>query len=159
MQNFQAWMNSFNGFVWGPAMLVLILGTGLYLQIRLLGMPIRRIGSGLRLVWRGRNVDPDLPGKTLVFCATDHHAQMVVGLLKQAFDEAYGGIDDDAVAKITGNTDRPNELIRRFKNERDPRIAVGLVADVCTVLWFNFHAASRLEQNGRIAFALAKQAG
>ncbi|MCU0256789.1 MAG: sodium:alanine symporter family protein [Vicinamibacterales bacterium] len=69
MQNFQAWMNSLNGVVWGPAMLVLILGTGLYLQIRLLGMPIRRIGSGLRLVWRGRDVDPDLPGEVSPFSA------------------------------------------------------------------------------------------
>jgi AGCS family alanine or glycine:cation symporter len=48
---------------------VLILGTGLYLQIRLLGMPIRRIGSGLKLVWRGRDVDPDLPGEVSPFSA------------------------------------------------------------------------------------------
>ena len=69
MQTFQAWMNSLNGFVWGPAMLVLILGTGLYLQLRLFGMPIRRIGAGLRLVWRGRNVDPSLPGEVSPFAA------------------------------------------------------------------------------------------
>src|SRR5688572_7787175 len=47
-------LNAVNAFVWGPAMLVLILGTGLYLQIRLHGMPIRRIASGFRLVWGGR---------------------------------------------------------------------------------------------------------
>ena len=69
MQTFQDWMNSLNGFVWGPAMLVLILGTGLYLQLRLSGMPIRRIGAGLRLVWRGRNVDPSLPGEVSPFSA------------------------------------------------------------------------------------------
>ena len=69
MQSFQDWMNTLNGFVWGPAMLVLILGTGLYLQLRLLGMPIRRIGSGLRMVWRGRDVDPDLPGEVSPFAA------------------------------------------------------------------------------------------
>ena len=69
MQTFTAWMNSLNGFVWGPAMLVLILGTGLYLQIRLGGMPVRRIASGLRLVWRGRDVDPDLPGEVSPFAA------------------------------------------------------------------------------------------
>lgn len=69
MQTFTAWMNSLNGFVWGPAMLVLILGTGLYLQLRLFGMPIRRIGAGLRLVWRGRNVDPSLPGEVSPFAA------------------------------------------------------------------------------------------
>jgi Na+/alanine symporter len=37
MDTFTAWMNSLNGIVWGPAMLVLILGTGLYLQLRLCG--------------------------------------------------------------------------------------------------------------------------
>jgi len=52
MQTFHAWMESLNSFVWGPAMLVLILGTGLFLQLRLRGMPVLRIGSGLRLVWR-----------------------------------------------------------------------------------------------------------
>jgi AGCS family alanine or glycine:cation symporter len=57
MSTFMAWMNELNGIVWGPAMLALILGTGLYLQVRLGGMPIRRIGAGLRLVWRGRGGD------------------------------------------------------------------------------------------------------
>jgi AGCS family alanine or glycine:cation symporter len=69
MQTFQAWMNSLNGFVWGPAMLVLILGTGLYLQVRLGGMPIVRIGSGLRLVWRGRVGDVDGHGEVSPFAA------------------------------------------------------------------------------------------
>jgi AGCS family alanine or glycine:cation symporter len=69
MQTFADWMNSLNGFVWGPAMLVLILGTGLYMQLRLHGMPIRRIGSGLRLVWRGRDVDSTLPGEVSPFAA------------------------------------------------------------------------------------------
>jgi AGCS family alanine or glycine:cation symporter len=57
MSTFMAWMNQLNGIVWGPAMLALILGTGLYLQVRLGGMPIRRIGAGLRLVWSGRGGD------------------------------------------------------------------------------------------------------
>jgi len=69
LDTFTTLMNSLNGLVWGPAMLVLILGTGLYLQLRLLGMPIRRIGAGLRLVWRGRNVDPSLPGEVSPFAA------------------------------------------------------------------------------------------
>jgi AGCS family alanine or glycine:cation symporter len=69
MQTFQAWMNTLNGFVWGPAMLVLILGTGLYLQLRLAGMPILRIGSGLRLVWRGRVGDVDGHGEVSPFAA------------------------------------------------------------------------------------------
>ena len=57
MQAFQAWMSELNSFVWGPAMLVLILGTGFYLQVRLRGMPVLRIPAGLRLVWSGRGGD------------------------------------------------------------------------------------------------------
>jgi AGCS family alanine or glycine:cation symporter len=50
-------------------MIVLILGTGLYLQLRLGGMPVLKIGAGLRLVWRGRDVDPDHPGEVSPFAA------------------------------------------------------------------------------------------
>ena len=57
MQAFQAWMSELNSFVWGPAMLVLILGTGFYLQVQLRGMPVLRIPAGLRLVWSGRGGD------------------------------------------------------------------------------------------------------
>lgn len=71
-----------------------------------------------------RHIDPSLEGKTLIYCATDHHADLVVKLLKEALDDQYGGVEDDAVAKITGASDRPLELIRRFKNERNPNIAV-----------------------------------
>jgi AGCS family alanine or glycine:cation symporter len=57
MDSFSAWVKAIDSFVWGPAMLALILGTGCYLQLRLGGMPIRRIGAGLRLVWNGRGGD------------------------------------------------------------------------------------------------------
>ncbi|MGB5102763.1 MAG: sodium:alanine symporter family protein [Steroidobacteraceae bacterium] len=69
MQTFTAGMNSLNSFVWGPAMLVLILGTGLYLQMRLGWMPIRRIGSGLRMVWRSREGDGEHHGEVSPFSA------------------------------------------------------------------------------------------
>ena len=67
-----------------------------------------------------RHIEPTLPGKTLVFCATDLHADMVVRLLKEAFEDA----PEQAVVKITGASDKPNELIRRFKNEKYPSVAV-----------------------------------
>lgn len=71
-----------------------------------------------------RELDPASRHKTLIFCATDAHADMVVDLLKRAFDARYGSVDDDAVIKITGAADRPLQLIRRFKNERNPNVAV-----------------------------------
>ena len=47
--------SSLNGIVWGPLMLVLILGTGLFLMLGLRGMPVRRLGYGFRMLWRGRD--------------------------------------------------------------------------------------------------------
>lgn len=69
-------------------------------------------------------LDPSSRQKTLVFCANDAHADLVVDLLKKAFAERYGGVDDDAVLKITGAADQPLQLFRRYKNERNPNVAV-----------------------------------
>lgn len=43
-----------NGIAWGWPMLVLILGTGLYLMIALKAMPLRQIGPAFKLLWQGR---------------------------------------------------------------------------------------------------------
>lgn len=67
-----------------------------------------------------RHLDPDLPGKTLVFCSTDQHADTVVRLLKETFPHT----PDDAIVKITGKADKPLEHIKRYKNEQYPSIAV-----------------------------------
>jgi type I restriction enzyme, R subunit len=69
-------------------------------------------------------IDPALPGKTLIFAATDAYADIVVKALKKAFADAYGEIDDDAVKKITGSVDRVQAIVRSFRNDANPRIAV-----------------------------------
>lgn len=69
-------------------------------------------------------LDPASNQKTLIFCANDAHADLVVKLLKEAFEEQYGSVEDDAVIKITGKADKPIQLIRRYKNERLPNVAV-----------------------------------
>lgn len=71
-----------------------------------------------------RQIDPAADGKTLIFCASDAHADLVVAELKKALDARYGEVDDNTVMKITGSSDKPLQLIRRFKNERLPSIAV-----------------------------------
>ena len=50
-------IETLNGIVWGPFMLALILGTGLYLSIGLKFMPIRMISEGFRLIFQGRKED------------------------------------------------------------------------------------------------------
>jgi type I restriction enzyme R subunit len=72
------------------------------------------------------HVDPKAPGtgKTLIFAATDAHADIVVTETKKAFASKYGEIDDAAVKKITGSVDNVRALIRSFRNDADPRMAV-----------------------------------
>ena len=60
----------------------------------------------------------------MIYCVSDAHADMVVVELKKAFEARYGSVDDDAVIKITGTADKPLALIRRYKNERNPNVAV-----------------------------------
>lgn len=43
-----------SGIIWGPVMLVLLLGVGLYLTIGLKAMPWRRIPRAFALLWQGR---------------------------------------------------------------------------------------------------------
>lgn len=71
-----------------------------------------------------QEIDPAAKQKTLIFCATDAHADLVVDLLKKAFKKKWGSVDDDSVVKITGAADKPLQLIRRYKNEHLPTVAV-----------------------------------
>ncbi|MFI8417869.1 type I restriction-modification system endonuclease [Serratia sp. NPDC078593] len=70
-------------------------------------------------------LDPFGDEKTLIFCATDLHADMVKRLLDDAFKALYNGeYHQAAVAKITGQSDKVEQLIRQYKNERYPNIAI-----------------------------------
>ncbi len=72
-----------------------------------------------------KELDPFGEEKTMIFCATDLHADMVKRLLDEAFkalyDDAY---NEAAVRKITGQSDKVKQLIRQYKNERYPNIAI-----------------------------------
>lgn len=48
-----------NGFVWGKIMLVLLLGTGLYMMTRLKALPLRKIGYGFSQLFKGRGKTAD----------------------------------------------------------------------------------------------------
>ena len=71
-----------------------------------------------------KELDPNGDEKTLIFAATDDHADLVVTVLKEAFEKLLGEVDDDAIAKITGSIDKPGTMIKKFKNEKYPNIAV-----------------------------------
>ena len=70
------------------------------------------------------SLNPYSQEKSLIFCVTDRHADDVVEELKQACEDYHGEVEDDAIQKITGASDKPLEKIRLFKNDRLPNIAV-----------------------------------
>ena len=70
------------------------------------------------------HIDPSLPGKTLIFAATDAHADIVVDQLKKAYVAAGIPVADGAIKKLTGSVDRVQTHIRSFRNDANPKIAV-----------------------------------
>ncbi|QEZ47477.1 type I restriction-modification system endonuclease [Cupriavidus oxalaticus] len=70
-------------------------------------------------------LDPFGEEKAMIFCATDLHADMVKRLLDGSFKALYGDdYNEAAVRKITGASDKVDTLIRLYKNERFPTIAI-----------------------------------
>ena len=54
MEQIQSLIGTINSYAWGVPMLILILGTGLFLSIGLKFMTIARIPFGFSLLWKGR---------------------------------------------------------------------------------------------------------
>ena len=72
-----------------------------------------------------QELDPFSDEKTMIFCATDTHADTVVRMLGEAFKELHGDAYNQAtVTKITGKTDKVSQMIRNYKNEAYPKVAV-----------------------------------
>ncbi|MDI1322270.1 MAG: type I restriction-modification system endonuclease [Algoriphagus sp.] len=71
-----------------------------------------------------KELDPDGEEKTLIFAATDEHADRVVQYLKEEFEAIGVDVADNAIQKITGKSYDPQEQLTRFKNEKYPNIAV-----------------------------------
>jgi type I restriction enzyme R subunit len=89
-----------------------------------------------------QELDPSSRQKTLIFCVNDAHADLVVHLLKQAFEQHYGSIGDDAVIKITGAADKPLQLIRATRTSATPmlrsrwtRLPLSGRAEICNLVF------------------------
>ncbi len=62
-------LQTISGIVWGPIILVLLLGTGLYLMLGLFFMPIRQLPAAFSLMWRGRRSNALADGEISPFNA------------------------------------------------------------------------------------------
>lgn len=71
-----------------------------------------------------QEIDPEADEKTLIFAVRDTHADMIVQMLYEEFAELGSDLQDGTIEKITGNRYDPEDLTKRFKNEKFPSIAV-----------------------------------
>lgn len=69
-------------------------------------------------------IDPQSEEKTLIFAVSDEHADTIVNLLFEEYNQIGVDVPQDAIKKITGKAYNPQELIRLYKNEMFPNIAV-----------------------------------
>lgn len=72
-------------------------------------------------------LNPESGEKTLIFAVNDNHADCIVDTLRDIY-KPYG-ISNEAIMKITGKTAGGNkkkilQVIKQFKNNQDPNIAV-----------------------------------
>ena len=93
MEAFSHFIMVLDGIVWGPIMMALILGTGLYLTVGLRFIPWVKLGEGLRLTWHGRDKNDDVHGELSPFQALMTALAATVGV---------GNIAGVATAIFTG---------------------------------------------------------
>ena len=79
METVSSVLSIISGFVWGPVMLVLLLGTGLFLNVGLKGMPLRRLGYGFRQLMLGRRTIEADQGEITPFQALSTALSATIG--------------------------------------------------------------------------------
>lgn len=72
-----------------------------------------------------KRLDPFGEEKTMIFCVNQRHAERIKTMLDDAFTAHYQEqYNEAAVQIITGQSDNVDKLIRLYKNERFPSIAI-----------------------------------
>jgi len=69
MEKLEQFLNTISGLIWGPFMLMLLVGVGIYLTIGLRAIPWRKLGYSFQLLWRGRVPEKGAAGEIPPFHA------------------------------------------------------------------------------------------
>lgn len=69
MEAIESVLNTLSGIIWGPIMLALLVGVGIYLTVGLKAIPWRRVGYSFSLLWQGRASETIEPGEITPFQA------------------------------------------------------------------------------------------
>jgi AGCS family alanine or glycine:cation symporter len=69
MEALNSVLTGLSGFIWGPVMLVLLMGVGLYLSFGLRGITIAKIPYAFHMLWKGRHARAGAEGEITPFNA------------------------------------------------------------------------------------------
>jgi AGCS family alanine or glycine:cation symporter len=69
MEMLENFLNATSGVIWGPIMLTLLVGVGIYLTVGLQAITWRKLAYSLRLLWSSRSSPPDNQGDITPFQA------------------------------------------------------------------------------------------
>ncbi len=110
------WLEAVNNVVWGQGMLVLLVGTGLYLTIGLRFFTFRNMGRGLKNMWAGRH-DQSSKGEISPFnalmtaLAADIGTGNIVGVATAIFTGGPGALFWMWVTALVGMATKFSEVL------------------------------------------------
>ena len=105
MEQLEQFLNTLSGIIWGPFMLMLLVGVGIYLTIGLRAIPWRKLGYSFQLLWRGRVPEKGAAGEIPPFHAFMTALSATVG---------SGNVAGVATAIYLGGSVRANRSLTSF---------------------------------------------
>jgi AGCS family alanine or glycine:cation symporter len=78
MESLKQWIDIISGYVWGPPLIIVLVGTGVFLSLRLRFIQLRGFGHGIRLL-AGKYDDPKQQGQISHFQALSAALSATIG--------------------------------------------------------------------------------
>lgn len=124
MENINSILSTASSWAWGPVMLVLLLGTGVYLTVKLRFLPLRNLGYAFSLMWKGRHSDEkgDVPpfGALMTAMAATVGTGNIAGVAAALFIGGPGAIFWMWMTALVGMATKYSEAVLAVKyREKD----------------------------------------
>ncbi|WP_319381684.1 sodium:alanine symporter family protein [Thiomicrorhabdus sp.] len=115
METINQLLSTASGWAWGPVMLTLLMGTGIYLTLRLRFLPLRHLGYAFRMLWKGRHSDQkgDIPpfGALMTAMAATVGTGNIAGVASALFIGGPGAIFWMWVTALIGMATKYSEAV------------------------------------------------
>jgi len=119
MESINSILSTASSWAWGPVMLILLLGTGVYLTVRLKFLPLRNLFYAFSLLWKGRksNQEGDISpfGALMTAMAATVGTGNIAGVAAALFIGGPGAIFWMWITAIVGMATKYSEAVLAVK--------------------------------------------